>query len=55
MHKCNHRIPKKLPYGATKGKYWCKACDADLVSEWRDKPIKKKIRQQTKKLIKKEL
>lgn len=46
----NHRKPKKLPYGATKGKYWCVFCDCDLVAEWRTKPIKKKARQESKKL-----
>ena len=49
---CNkgHKKPKKLPYGATKGKYWCGACDTELVSSW-DKPIKKTARQKAKKEI----
>lgn len=51
-----HKQPKKLPYGATKGEYWCFGCDAWLVPEWygpRAKNIKKKARRQAKKEISK--
>lgn len=56
--KKGHKLPKSLPYGATKGKYWCHMCDAEVVPEWygkKGKPIKKKERQKAKKNIKKEL
>jgi hypothetical protein len=52
--KKGHKTPKKLPYGATKGKFWCWGCDADLVSSW-TKPIKKRERQKAKKKIKDDL
>ena len=50
-----HRKPKSLPYGATKGVYWCRGCDADLVPDWRDKPKKKQAREKAKRQIRKEL
>ena len=59
MGRCTkgHRKPRKLPYGATRGKYWCGRCDADLVPEWRTKPstLKKKERIKAKKFIKEQL
>lgn len=56
--KNGHRLPKKLLYGATRGKYWCQGCDAELVPEWagiHEKSIKKRERQKAKKQIKKDL
>jgi hypothetical protein len=47
--KGSHKQPRKLPYGATRGRFWCRSCDADLVPEWNDKPIKKQARQKSKK------
>lgn len=52
-----HRKPRKLPYGATRGKYWCHCCDAALVPEWKGskpKNIKKRERQRAKREIKNE-
>lgn len=49
----SHKKPKKLPYGATKGLYWCRGCDTQLVPEWSAKSIKKRERQKVKKQIKK--
>lgn len=52
--KKNHRAPKKLPYGAAKGRYWCMGCDGALVPEWYNQPkkIKKRARREAKKQIK---
>lgn len=44
-----HRRPKKLPYGAKKGRYWCIDCDAELVPS---RPSKTRERQKAKKEIK---
>ncbi len=52
--KKGHRIPKKLPYGATRGRYWCNRCDRELISSWYDKPIKKTERKKAKDEILKE-
>lgn len=51
--KKGHRKPKSIPYGGAKGKYWCLACDADLVPAYH-KPIKKTERQRAKSKIKKD-
>jgi hypothetical protein len=56
--KHEHKEPKQLPYGATRGRYWCHGCDCYLVPEWlgpTPKNIKAKARQQAKKDLKKEL
>ena len=56
--KKGHKKPKKLPYGATKGRFWCWRCDADLVPEWygpRPKAIKKRERQKARRDIRQEL
>jgi hypothetical protein len=53
--KGSHKQPKKLPYGATRGKYWCRGCDRDLVPDWNEKPKKKQARQKAKKEIRNEL
>lgn len=53
--KGHRKRVKTLPYGATKGKYWCARCDADQISSWYDKPIKKTERRKAKLAIKKEL
>lgn len=54
----DHKYPKSLPYGATKGVYWCHGCDAALVPEWlrpNPKSIKKSERAKAKQEIRKEL
>lgn len=53
-HKSTYKRRKILPYGATKGRYWCFGCDADKVPSW-TKPIKKTERQKAKKAIKDEI
>lgn len=47
--------PKTRPYGARKGVYWCRKCDANLVGDYDHKPIKKSMRQKNKKIIALEL
>lgn len=50
MKKCKcYRKPKHLPYGSIRKKYWCSACDMNLVN-----PINKKAeRQKAKRQIRK--
>lgn len=58
MCKHGHKMPRRLPYGATRGRYWCWGCDAEVVPEWfgpNPKPIKKKARRKAKEQIRKEL
>lgn len=53
-----HRKPKSIPYGSTKGAYWCWGCDAALVPDSygpNPKPIKKSERKKAKDLIREEL
>lgn len=52
--KRGHKEPKHLPYGATKGRYWCSNCDAEMIAEWdtrTGKNIKAKERQKSSKEI----
>ena len=54
----NHKAPRKLPYGATKGLFWCWGCDTALVPEWygkKSKHIKRAERNKAKNNIRKEL
>jgi hypothetical protein len=49
--KKGHKEPKRLPYGATRGRYWCFGCDTWQVPEWlgpHPKPIKKAERRRAK-------
>lgn len=52
MSRCakGHKRPKKS-YGSTRGVYWCRACDKDLVQT---EPNKKRARREGKKEIEKE-
>ena len=50
-HRSGDKKPRILPYGATRGRYWCWGCDAEVVPSW-TKPIKKTERQRAKKAIK---
>ena len=49
-----HRYPKRKAYGGSRGVYWCRGCDAELVPEYHDKgkSLKKRARQKAKKEIK---
>lgn len=52
-----HKLPKRRPYGATRGQYWCWGCDHEVVPEWfgaHPKPIKKAERRKAKKQIRDE-
>ena len=50
-HRSLEKNRKILPYGATKGKFWCWGCDAEKVPSWADKAIKKRERRKAKKEI----
>jgi len=53
-HKSERRKQKTLPYGATRGLFWCCACDTDTVPSW-SKSIKKRERQKAKREIRETL
>lgn len=53
-HRTIRRNVRMLPYGASRGRYWCDACDTDRVPSW-GKEMKKRARQNAKKEIKKYL
>jgi hypothetical protein len=52
--KKGHKEPKHLPYGATRGRYWCWGCDAEIVPEWLG-PNPKSIKKRARRLAKKEI
>lgn len=59
MSRCNFekkhtRKPKKIPYGGTKGHYWCLGCDVVEIPDYKYKPRKKTARQKAKKELKRE-